>query len=436
MFNFIASALLIHLLVNVLKVPGSMAPETAAFPPGTNLPSATEVFALIGIEWRRSPLNVSFLLALLCAYLVWLLIWRTRLGYEIRAYGHSEPAARYAGISPFKITMIAMLISGGLAGLMAINAVMGEAQRLSLDSVQGAGFVGIAVALMGRSHPVGVLIAALLFGALYQGGRGARVRDLGAARDDRRHPGAGDPLHRRTGQHGARSGGAGADALRAALAPSWDARRMSELAPFWPGIAIAWTGIALGLVSPGPLQLAVIGTAMARGRRAGIAVAVGIATGTALWAAISVTGFAAVIAASDAFMRALRVAAALYLLMLAWHAVRAARTPGRIAGRPLRGRAPIALWLAGLGVQATNLKAAVYWMAIAALGLEAGAPVFAMALLVGGCAAISVTGLSAYAVAFSRPGTVRAYDRVRPWVQSALAAFFCLASAAILTART
>ena len=211
---------------------------------------------------------------------------------------------------------------------------------------------------------------------------------------------------------------------------------MSDLAPFWPGIAIAWTGIALGLVSPGPLQLAVIGTAMARGRRAGLAVAMGVATGTALWAALSATGFAAVIAASDAFMRALRVAAALYLLMLAWHAVRAARTPGRIGGRALAGRGPLALWLAGLGVQATNLKAAVYWMAIAALGLEAGAPLAAMALLVGGCAAISLSGLAAYAVAFSRPGAARAYDRARPWVQSALAAFFCIASAAILTAGT
>jgi simple sugar transport system permease protein len=170
MFNFIASALLVHLLVNVLKVPGAMAPETAPFPEGTNLPTATAMLAPLGIEWRRSPLNVSFLVALGCAFLVWLLIWRTRLGYEIRAYGHSEPAARYAGISPFRITMIAMLISGGLAGLMAINAVMGEGERLALDFVQGAGFVGIAVALMGRSHPVGVIIAALLFGALYQGG--------------------------------------------------------------------------------------------------------------------------------------------------------------------------------------------------------------------------------------------------------------------------
>jgi simple sugar transport system permease protein len=66
--------------------------------------------------------------------------------------------------------MVTMLISGGLSGLMAINAVMGEAERLVLDPVQGAGFVGIAVALMGRSHPVGVFLAALLFGMLYQGG--------------------------------------------------------------------------------------------------------------------------------------------------------------------------------------------------------------------------------------------------------------------------
>ena len=210
---------------------------------------------------------------------------------------------------------------------------------------------------------------------------------------------------------------------------------MSAIAPFWPGIAVAWTGIALGLLSPGPLPLAVMGTAMAHGRRAGVAVAAGIATGTALWATLSVTGFAAVIAASDTFMRALRVAAALYLLMLAWRAVRAARAPGGMHGRTLEGRGPATLWLAGLGVQATNLKAAVYWMAIAALGLEAGAPLTAAGLLVAGCAAISFTGLSVWAVAFSRPATVRAYDRVRPWVQSALAAFFCAASVAILAAH-
>ena len=97
-------------------------------------------------------------------------MWRTRLGYEIRAFGRSEPAARYAGINPVRVTMITMLISGALAGLMAINNVMGESERLLQNSAEGAGFIGIAVALMGRNHPVGVFLAAILFGFLYQGG--------------------------------------------------------------------------------------------------------------------------------------------------------------------------------------------------------------------------------------------------------------------------
>ncbi|MCU0906668.1 MAG: ABC transporter permease [Rhodobacteraceae bacterium] len=169
MFNLIAGALLIYLLVGPLKAPG-MSPESAPFPPGAALPTARQFFEALGITWRRSPLNVTFLLALLACLAVWLLIWRTRLGYQIRAFGQSEPAAIYAGISPVRITVIVMLISGALAGMMAINTVMGEQSRLLQDNVQGAGFVGIAVALMGRSHPVGVLLAAILFGALYQGG--------------------------------------------------------------------------------------------------------------------------------------------------------------------------------------------------------------------------------------------------------------------------
>lgn len=171
MFNFIANALLVYLLVNVLKAPGQMAPETALFPEGTNLPTAHDMFGWVGVTFPKSPpLNVSFLVALAACVFVWLLVWRTRLGYAIRAFGWSEPAAVYAGISPFRITMITMLISGALAGLMAINTVVGEAERLLIDAVQGAGFVGIAVALMGRSHPFGVFLAALLFGVLYQGG--------------------------------------------------------------------------------------------------------------------------------------------------------------------------------------------------------------------------------------------------------------------------
>ncbi|WP_308915919.1 ABC transporter permease [Jannaschia sp. LMIT008] len=170
MFNFIASALMVFLLSRVLLVPGAGgSPETARFADAVHLPNAYDVLPWLGFS-RSTPLNVSFFLAIAACVFVWALIWKSRLGYEIRAFGHSEQAAKYAGTSPTKIIMIAMLISGGLIGLMATNSVMGEAERLVIDPVQGAGFVGIAVALMGRSHPVGVFLAALLFGALYQGG--------------------------------------------------------------------------------------------------------------------------------------------------------------------------------------------------------------------------------------------------------------------------
>ena len=108
--------------------------------------------------------------ALVAAWLVWKLIWRTKFGYEMRTFGFNPSAASYAGISAARVTILTMLISGGLAGLMAVNTVLGSVHKIELDFVAGAGFVGIAVALMGRSHPVGVVLAALLFGALYQGG--------------------------------------------------------------------------------------------------------------------------------------------------------------------------------------------------------------------------------------------------------------------------
>jgi simple sugar transport system permease protein len=124
MFNFIASALVVYLLVNVLKAPG-MAPETRNFAEGTNLPFMHEMLAAIGIPMARTPMNLSSILALVAAFLTWMLIWHTRLGYEMRAFGHSEPAAVYAGIDPVRITVIAMLLSGAMSGMMALNVVIG-----------------------------------------------------------------------------------------------------------------------------------------------------------------------------------------------------------------------------------------------------------------------------------------------------------------------
>ena len=170
MFNFIAAALMSYLLVNQLKPVGAMAVETRTFGEGGQLPQLDWLLAIFGLEIRSAPLNVTFLLALVAAFATWLLIWRTKLGFEIRVMGHSPTAARYAGINEARTIILTMLISGGLAGMMALNPVMGEQARLQLDFPATAGFVGIAVALIGRSHPAGIVPAAILFGMLYQGG--------------------------------------------------------------------------------------------------------------------------------------------------------------------------------------------------------------------------------------------------------------------------
>lgn len=170
MFNFIASSILVWLLTGPLIKAGQISPESRHFVEAVNLPQLHHLFNWAGIEMGRSPLNLSFVLALVMSVAVWVLIWRTRLGYIIRATGHSEKAAVYAGHSPQKIIMITMAISGGLAGMMALNELLGVQQKVILGFTAGYGFTGIAVALMGRNHPVGILFASLLFGALYQGG--------------------------------------------------------------------------------------------------------------------------------------------------------------------------------------------------------------------------------------------------------------------------
>jgi ABC-type uncharacterized transport system permease subunit len=170
MFNFIAASLLVFLLANFFRRTGSMAPETRTFEAGGTLPRLDGLFTLFGADLGGAPLNICLFVALAAAVFVYFLIWRTKLGYEIRTVGFNPTAAVYAGISVFRITIITMLISGALAGLMALNPIMGDQQRMQIEFVQGAGFVGIAVALMGRAHPVGIILAALLFGMLYQGG--------------------------------------------------------------------------------------------------------------------------------------------------------------------------------------------------------------------------------------------------------------------------
>ncbi len=170
MFNWLATTLMAYLLVNTLREPSSMQPGTARLPAASIIPSVRGMLAPFGIAMPETPLNLSFGLALLCAVGVWVFVWRTRTGYAIRTVGANATAAVYGGIVPGRIIMLTMALSGALAAGVAVNEIMGVQNRLLLEFTAGAGFVGIAVALMGRAHPVGVVLASLLFGLLYQGG--------------------------------------------------------------------------------------------------------------------------------------------------------------------------------------------------------------------------------------------------------------------------
>jgi simple sugar transport system permease protein len=160
-----------------------MAVETKPFAASARLPGMQQALGWLGVEWPASPLNLSLLLALLAAWGVYLFLWRTRAGYRLRAVGSSPGAAQYAGIDTRRQIMVAMSVSGGLAGLVEMNEIAGVNGKLMLEYVSGAGFTGIAVSLMGRSHPVGIVLSSLLFGALFQGGAEVSFDVPGFSRD-------------------------------------------------------------------------------------------------------------------------------------------------------------------------------------------------------------------------------------------------------------
>jgi simple sugar transport system permease protein len=130
------------------------------------MPRLSNWFPVLG----DTPLNLSFLLALAALAVYGVMVWRSSWGYQLRATGLNQQAAHYAGVRISRMIIVAMLISGALAGLGAVNSILGSTHYLSLNFTAGAGFIGIAIALMGRQHPVGILLSSVLFGALIQGG--------------------------------------------------------------------------------------------------------------------------------------------------------------------------------------------------------------------------------------------------------------------------
>jgi simple sugar transport system permease protein len=140
--------------------------HTAALPATATLPRLDALVPAL----RGSPVNASLLLALLAAGGMGILLWGTTFGYELRAVGHNLEAAEYGGVRVPLVWAKAMALSGALAGLVGVNYVMGYKGYFESGFTSGVGFLGIAVALLGRNHPLGVVLAAVFFGALSHGG--------------------------------------------------------------------------------------------------------------------------------------------------------------------------------------------------------------------------------------------------------------------------
>ncbi|UWQ18686.1 LysE family translocator [Jannaschia sp. M317] len=211
---------------------------------------------------------------------------------------------------------------------------------------------------------------------------------------------------------------------------------MTDLAPHLPGLLVAWGMLCLGLFSPGPNILAIIGTSMERGRPQGLALAAGVSVGTLLWGVLAVTGFTAVLTLWAGAMTVLKLAGAAYLLWLAYGAFRSAAQTVEVNTRTVDAPNLRAYGLRGLMVQMTNPKAAIFWVAIAAVGTGPDTPVFILVTLIGVSFLISLAGHVVYALAFSTRAAVALYARGRRAAQATIGTFFTYAAYRLATERT
>ena len=166
MFNFICASLMNFVIVKYLIPPGEQNTASRVFSAAAEMPRLGNWITVLG----DTPLNISFFFAIIALVIYGVVMWRSSWGYKVRALGLNQHAAHYAGVKISAMIIIVMAISGALAGLGSVNSIMGSTHYLSLNFVGGAGFVGIAIALMGRQHPVGIFLSSVLFGALIQGG--------------------------------------------------------------------------------------------------------------------------------------------------------------------------------------------------------------------------------------------------------------------------
>ena len=177
---------------------------------------------------------------------------------------------------------------------------------------------------------------------------------------------------------------------------------------------------------------------MSIGRSSGIALALGVASGSFCWAMLTVIGLSALLTSYAHALTAIKIAGGLYLLWLAFKSFRAAASRHDIEARMLDGESlsKRGYYLRGLTIQMTNPKAALAWIAIISLGMQAGAPSWVAVSIVAGTTVLSVVIHCVYAIAFSTKPMVRLYGKARRWIQVTLGAFFAFAGLKLLSSRT
>lgn len=164
MMNYIMTSIVSYLLSGPWQAEGDHFLQTPRFAETTFLPT-----------FFQSRLHLGFLIGLLLVALTYLLLWKTPLGYEIRAVGENPVAARYKGIKDSMIIVVVMLLSGAIAGMAGGLELTGLHHRLRLDISSGYGYTGILIALLGRLNPLGVVPASIFFGALVNGSTSMQI---------------------------------------------------------------------------------------------------------------------------------------------------------------------------------------------------------------------------------------------------------------------
>lgn len=195
----------------------------------------------------------------------------------------------------------------------------------------------------------------------------------------------------------------------------------------------------IATASPGPSNMAIMGTAMRDGRRPALALAAGVATGSLLWAILAATGVSAALTAYAQALAILKIAGGIYLLYLAFRAGRSAMAPASATASMGAGHgAPRyrVLYRQGILMHLGNPKAVMAWIAIISLGVRQDTAASGLPAIVGGCVFLGAMVFGGYAIVFSTASMIALYARLRRWIEGMLSAVFAAAGVRLLASQS